>query len=57
MGTAVKYLSSVKRRFWIDQDWRPRRHRAESAREAMRQWERGGKTAVDAFYASRISQV
>jgi monoamine oxidase len=85
MGTAVKYLSSVKRRFWIDHGLAPAatssrfgvtwegtdnqiapRGRevelslfagSEPAREAMRQWERGGKTAVDAFYASRIGQV
>ncbi|MCP3386454.1 FAD-dependent oxidoreductase [Bradyrhizobium sp. CCGUVB4N] len=85
MGTAVKYLSPVKRRFWIDHGlapaatssrfgvtWEgtdnqiaPRGREVElslfagsrPAQLAIRQWERGGKTAVDAFYASRIGQV
>ncbi|WFU73603.1 FAD-dependent oxidoreductase [Bradyrhizobium sp. CB2312] len=85
MGTAVKYLSPVKRRFWIDHGlapaatssrfgvtWEgtdnqiaPRGREVElslfagsrPAQQALRQWERGGKSAVDAFYASRIGQV
>lgn len=85
MGTAVKYLSPVKHRFWIQQKLAPTAtssrfgvtwegtdnqiapHGREvelslfaggtPAHSAIEEWQHGGKTAVDIFYASRIGEV
>jgi monoamine oxidase len=85
MGTAVKYLSLLRERFWIKAGLAPTATSSRFgvtwegtdnqiavpgtdvelslfagstvARSALNKWSRGGKSAVDAFYAARIGKI